>query len=192
VSGWVQVCAAALGLLAVLTASLLPVSPSSPARAPAGELGAEVASGEPHRVDADRNSRSPPLQLSDAADGAAASVALDSEARNAAGAAAQRSTLDSAAPRSVGMSPAPGGSEPSRSSVAPAAQRAQAGAEHAAAGKRANIVTVDDLFGIGGNEPLPPEALEAPTSASPRPSRTAKAAHAAPASSSLFYHSSPY
>jgi hypothetical protein len=43
---------------------------------------------------------------------------------------------------------------------------------------------VDDLFGVGGNEPLPPEALDAPAPAPPP--RTSKAAHRAGASSALF------
>jgi hypothetical protein len=58
--------------------------------------------------------------------------------------------------------------------------------------KRANVVTVDDLFGIGGNEPLPPEALDAPAPAAPLPSRARKPAHADPASSALFYQESPF
>jgi hypothetical protein len=160
--GWVRVCAVALGPLTVLTAFLLPVSPTSTARAPSVEIaavttptpgppaarvrdipGVDLAKGEPRQVDADEST-------------------------------------------------SPGRSEPSRSSLGPATQRAQAGTTHILAEKRADVVTVDDLFGVGGNEPLPTEALEAPASASRVPSRARKPAHSAAASSSLFYEKLPF
>jgi hypothetical protein len=54
-----------------------------------------------------------------------------------------------------------------------------------------DIYTVDDMFGVGGNEPLPPEALDAPATTAPR-SRPGKTAHGAPVSSALFYQKLPF
>jgi hypothetical protein len=143
VSGWVRGCAVALGLLALLTAFRLPVSPTSPARLPTSEPGAmttqaprapaDVANGQAHQVDADRQSRSSMLRPSNARDGAA-----------------PRATLESELQRSGGSSAPAGSSEPSRPSLVPAAQRAQAGAGHVLADQRAHVVPVDDLFGVGG------------------------------------------
>lgn len=191
-TGWVRVCAVALGPLTVLTAFLLPVSATSTARDPAVEISAlttrtpgppaarvrdipvDLAKGEPRQVDADEKSRSSTLRL------------LDAHAD-----AVTRSSLESEARRSSGVSASPGRSEPSRSSLGPATQQAQAGTTHIFE-KRAHVVTVDDLFGVGGNEPLPPEARDAPASASPVPSHARKPAHSAAASSSLFYQKLPF
>src|SRR4051812_3539382 len=51
VNGWLQACAVSLGVLALLTAFLGPVSPTL-LRGPS----ADVANSDPHRVDADRTS----------------------------------------------------------------------------------------------------------------------------------------
>jgi hypothetical protein len=45
---------------------------------------------------------------------------------------------------------------------------------------------------VGGNEPLPPEALDAPAPAAPPPARTAKRARSAAISSALFYQKAPF
>jgi hypothetical protein len=48
------------------------------------------------------------------------------------------------------------------------------------------------MFGIGGDEPLPPEALDAPASASRPPPHPAKRTHNAAVSSALFYQKLPF
>ena len=184
VKGWVRVFAIALGLLALLTAFRLPVSPASRARAAAGELlasttrttsvVADAPRAEP-QLDAERKAQTSILPPSAAPDGAAARLSPESEAR-----------------RAAGVSAAPGPSQPPHPSVAPAAQQTQAGTARVVAGKRAEVVTVDDLFGVGGNEPLPPEALDAPAPAAARPPRTSKPAQRAAVASSLFYERAPF
>jgi len=170
VSGWLQACAVALGVVALLTAFLGPVSPTL-LRGPS----ADVAKRDLTQVDADRTSRAPLPAPLDPGRGAAA-----------------RATLDLPAQRLSAVSAAPSPSEPSRSSAAPAAQPAPAGVAHVSTEKRAKVVTVDDLFGVGGDEPLPPEALETPAPAAPPPARTGKRAHSAPISSALFYQKAPF
>jgi hypothetical protein len=214
-AGWGGVCCVALGLLAVLMAFRLPVSPTSSARALSGELGdpttstraapaavagaavagaavagAAVAGAEPQQVDADLPSRSSLLRPSDARDGAAQRATLEPEAAHAPGGEAEPSSLDSEAHRAGSVSAFPDRRQPSSSALA--VQPAQAEAGRVVAEKRAHVVTVDDLFGVGGNEPVPPEALDAPIAAAPPPSRTGKPAGGPPAASSLFYQRSPF
>lgn len=193
VSGWIQGSAVALGVVALLSAFLGPVSPTSPATAvliapplrtpaalvePARNLhgpGNEVAQGEPQPVAGDPQSRVSLLRPLDPQEGAAAGAALEAGARHP-----------------VAGSPSAARAAPSRPSSAPAAPRAQVRAQHGSAEKQTDIYTVDDMFGVGGSEPLPPEALDAPARAAPPPSRTSKHAHAAAVSSALFYQKLPF
>jgi hypothetical protein len=192
-SGWLQGAAVALGVVALLTAFLGPVSPSwrattevvmptlpppSVPAEPPHELSTprvEVANSAPSRVDAELESRAAMLQPPAAP-----------------GRDAPRAALESEAPQSSAVPTPPARSGTAHAISAPAAPRAQAGAGRASAEKRADVYTVDDMFGIGGDEPLPPEALDAPASASRPPPHPAKRTHNAAVSSALFYQKLPF
>jgi hypothetical protein len=199
VDGWVQVCGVALGLLAMLAAFKLPVPVASPA--PASELGAltpraapapeppgdalapgaAVTTAEPQPERAEPLSQTLMLRPSEPSAGAVA-----------------RPTPDPGALHSVVSSASPAPAEPHQPSAEPAAQRAPGSMGQSSAGpvvpaRRANVVTVDDMFGIGGDEPLPPEALEGPTPAVPPPAGGRKPTRPAPAApASLFYQELPF
>ncbi|HEU4578590.1 MAG TPA: hypothetical protein VFS67_10065 [Polyangiaceae bacterium] len=191
VQNWVRVCAIGLGLLALLTAFRLPVSPRSRTAVLASAIALPAAQTTPVLAQSVRELRGPGADVSRATlepvniEPASRVAALrPSEAHDPA-----RSTLAAAAPRA--SQPAAHRPEPPRPTATPAAPPAPAAAAHASPQKHADIVTVDDLFGVGGNEPLPPEALEAPTP-TPAPPRTTKPAHRGATSSALFYQKLPF
>jgi hypothetical protein len=199
VSGWVQLCGVALGLLAILTAFKLPVSATLPP--PARELGGLTprAAPGPERADDVRASSgavlaAEPQQVAPEPEPPNSmpptSMLQPSQPREGASA---RPTLDSGPLRSAVAPASPALPQLPRLSAAPVAQRAPASAGQVLPAKRADVVTVDDLFGIGGDEPLPPEALEEPTPAAPPPPRARKPTRAAPAApSALFYQTLPF